>query len=139
MGEAKEKINSLTINNVEYVRADSVKKASGDVKIIILQRGNVVVGRMSVDQNDRCRGNCAEAPAPPHGSPSKSSDLLSALHDAVGEKRKCFSEYLSLFKKIGSRFPNKQEKEQLDTLRSLLDFSDRTILSVAGKLFDLGR
>jgi hypothetical protein len=47
------KPNTIRIDEVEYVRADSVKKVSGDVKIVILQRGNVVVGRMSVDPTDK--------------------------------------------------------------------------------------
>jgi hypothetical protein len=47
------KPNTIRIDEVEYVRADSVKRVSGDVKIIILQRGNVVAGRMSVDPTDK--------------------------------------------------------------------------------------
>ena len=44
---------TLKIDDVEDVRADKVQKCTGDVKIIILQRGNVVVGRLSVDKDNK--------------------------------------------------------------------------------------
>ena len=43
------KINEIKVNGVDYVRKDSVpdRKYEGDVKIVILQRGWVYVGRFS--------------------------------------------------------------------------------------------
>lgn len=40
-------INEIKINGVDYVRKDSVqeKEITGDIKIVILQRGWVMVGR----------------------------------------------------------------------------------------------
>ena len=46
---------TIKIDNVEYVRKDSVKnEASGPIKIVILQRGWVMVGRFS-QINSQCR------------------------------------------------------------------------------------
>ena len=36
---------TISIDGQDYVRADSVSKASGEVRIVILQRGWNVVGR----------------------------------------------------------------------------------------------
>ena len=49
----KEDINTITINNIEYVRKDSVpeKRYEGDIKIVILQRGWVYVGRFRQDKD----------------------------------------------------------------------------------------
>lgn len=47
-------VNILTVNGVEYVRKDSVKKEDikGDVKIVILQRGWIIVGRFERNGSD---------------------------------------------------------------------------------------
>ena len=37
----------IKIDEVEYVRKDSMPKATGEIRIVILQRGWVVVGRFS--------------------------------------------------------------------------------------------
>jgi hypothetical protein len=45
----QEKIETITINSVEYVRADSIdisKKYEGDIKIVVLDRGFVYIGRV---------------------------------------------------------------------------------------------
>lgn len=39
----------IKIDEVEYVRKDSVKDTQGDIKIAVLDRGFVYVGRVSVD------------------------------------------------------------------------------------------
>jgi hypothetical protein len=43
--------NEMSINGVEYVRKDSVGKdeIKGDIKIVVLQRGWIVVGRFERD------------------------------------------------------------------------------------------
>lgn len=43
----EQKVNEVSINGVDYIRKDSVKNedVKGDIKIVILQRGWVVVGR----------------------------------------------------------------------------------------------
>lgn len=41
--------NSIRIDNVEYVRADSVTQPSGPIKIVILDRGFVYVGHTEIE------------------------------------------------------------------------------------------
>ena len=48
MGKPK----TLKIDEVEYVRADSVKDLEGEIKIVILQRGWVMVGYFKRDGSD---------------------------------------------------------------------------------------
>jgi len=50
----EQQIETITINNVDYVRKDSVceKEISGDIKIVILQRGWVMVGRFERNGSD---------------------------------------------------------------------------------------
>ena len=46
------KPETLTIDDVKYIRADSVpdtKKFEGDIKIVVLDRGFVYVGRVQID------------------------------------------------------------------------------------------
>lgn len=52
-------INEIKVNGVDYVRKDSVteKVYSGDVKIVILQRGWVYVGRYKQNENMMCELN----------------------------------------------------------------------------------
>jgi len=47
-------VNEATINGVVYVRKDSVseKEIQGDIKIVILQRGWVMVGRFERNGSD---------------------------------------------------------------------------------------
>ena len=40
--------NTIRIDNVEYVRADAVAPPSGDVKIVVLDRGFVYVGSVEI-------------------------------------------------------------------------------------------
>jgi hypothetical protein len=44
----------IKIDEVEYVRKDSMPKTSGDIRIVILQRGWVVVGRYS-QEGSNCK------------------------------------------------------------------------------------
>lgn len=57
--------NTIRIDNVEYVRADSVSPPSGPIKIVVLDRGFVYVGHTEIDgdfvkitraKNIRCWG-----------------------------------------------------------------------------------
>ena len=50
----KTDINEVEINGVKYVRKDSVKgvEHTGDIKIVVLQRGWVYVGRFERTGND---------------------------------------------------------------------------------------
>jgi hypothetical protein len=51
----EQKINTLEINGVQYVRADTVSKQpepSGNLKIVVLQRGWVLVGYLSRNGSD---------------------------------------------------------------------------------------
>jgi hypothetical protein len=41
--------NSIKIDSVEYVRADSVKPFGGDIKIVVMDRGFVYVGETKVE------------------------------------------------------------------------------------------
>ncbi len=43
------KPESITIDEVKYVRADTVAACDGDIKIVVADRGFVYVGRMSKD------------------------------------------------------------------------------------------
>jgi hypothetical protein len=55
-------INEIKVNGVDYVRKDSCpeKKYEGDVKIVILQRGWVYVGRYNVNmETSMCELNSA--------------------------------------------------------------------------------
>ncbi len=47
-------VNEVTINGVEYLRRDSITKpeVTGDIKIVVLQRGWVLVGRFERNGND---------------------------------------------------------------------------------------
>lgn len=48
-------INELTVNGIKYVRKDSlplVKEFDGDIKIVVLQRGWVYIGRFERIGND---------------------------------------------------------------------------------------
>ena len=52
---SKTEINEITVNGVEYIRKDSVsqvKEFEGDVKIVVLQRGWVYIGRFERNGND---------------------------------------------------------------------------------------
>jgi hypothetical protein len=40
---------SIKIDNVEYVRADSLPKADADIKIVVLDRGFVYVGATKIE------------------------------------------------------------------------------------------
>lgn len=54
-------INEIKVNGVDYVRKDSVQEKvySGDVKIVILQRGWVYIGRYNQNENMMCELNNA--------------------------------------------------------------------------------
>jgi hypothetical protein len=43
------KPDSIKIDEVEYVRKDSVKATEGDIKIVVLDRGFVYVGRVAIE------------------------------------------------------------------------------------------
>ena len=46
------KPETITIDDVKYIRADSIedtKKYEGDIKIVVLDRGFVYIGRVSMD------------------------------------------------------------------------------------------
>lgn len=47
-------VDKVSINGVSYVREDCIKKEEikGDIKIVILQRGWVMVGRFERKEND---------------------------------------------------------------------------------------
>jgi hypothetical protein len=52
---SKTEINEIKINGVEYIRKDSVSKVkefTGDIKIVVLQRGWIYVGRFERNEND---------------------------------------------------------------------------------------
>ena len=53
MGE-KVDVNEVEVNGVKYVRKDSVARedVKGDIKIVILQRGWIVVGRFERNSSD---------------------------------------------------------------------------------------
>ena len=40
---------TISIDNVKYVRADSVAKHDGDIKIVVLDRNYVYVGHVKID------------------------------------------------------------------------------------------
>jgi hypothetical protein len=51
----EQNINELEVNGVKYVRKDSVsdhKQFDGDIKIVVLQRGWVYIGRFERNGND---------------------------------------------------------------------------------------
>ena len=41
----------MRINEVDYVRKDSISPPSGDIKIVVLDRGFVYVGHVTLDAN----------------------------------------------------------------------------------------
>lgn len=45
------KPDTITIDDVKYVRADSIPNTDGDIKIVVLDRGFVYVGHVSVDSD----------------------------------------------------------------------------------------
>jgi hypothetical protein len=45
----KNEKKTVTIDGVEYVRADGIDPPAGDLKIVILQRGWVFIGRLAKD------------------------------------------------------------------------------------------
>jgi hypothetical protein len=50
-----QEINEVEINGVKYIRKDSVKNVkefTGDIKIVVLQRGWVFIGRFERNGND---------------------------------------------------------------------------------------
>jgi hypothetical protein len=49
--------NSIKIDNVEYVRADSQPKPDGEYKIVVLDRGFVYVGAVKMDGDFVVIGN----------------------------------------------------------------------------------
>jgi hypothetical protein len=52
---SKTEINEVEINGVQYVRKDSItqtKQFEGDIKIVVLQRGWVYIGRFERNGND---------------------------------------------------------------------------------------
>lgn len=54
----KVKVDEIVIDGTTYVPKDTVKNYDGDVKIVVLQRGWVYVGRLSKEGNT-CRLNNA--------------------------------------------------------------------------------
>jgi len=48
----KKMIDKITIEGKDYVPVDSVTENTGDIKIVILQRGWVYVGRFERNDND---------------------------------------------------------------------------------------
>lgn len=52
----EQSINELELNGVKYIRKDSIKELkqefTGDIKIVILQRGWIYVGRFERNGND---------------------------------------------------------------------------------------
>ena len=50
---------SLMIDNVKYVKADSVPDVKGDLKIVILQRGWVMIGKLERNGTDCILHNAA--------------------------------------------------------------------------------
>ena len=55
METQKQTINEITINNIIYVPKDSIqqpKEFTGDIKIVVLQRGWVYIGRFERNGND---------------------------------------------------------------------------------------
>jgi hypothetical protein len=51
----KQTINEIELNGVKYLRADSIaqsKPFEGDIKIVILQRGWIYIGRFERNGND---------------------------------------------------------------------------------------
>ena len=80
------KPNTIKIDEVEYVRADSVKKIpqEGDIKIVILQRGWNMIGRFKRKGNDcklfdasviRCWGTTKGLGQIAEGGPTKKTIL----------------------------------------------------------------
>lgn len=52
---SQEEIETITINNVEYVRKDAIhnqEEIKGDYKIVILQRGWVMIGKLEKNGTD---------------------------------------------------------------------------------------
>jgi len=50
-----EEINEIRLNGIDYIRKDSVtavKEFDGDIKIVVLQRGWVYIGRFERNGND---------------------------------------------------------------------------------------
>lgn len=43
------KPDSIMIDDVKYVRADAVPKYDGEIKIVVLDRGFVYIGRVKID------------------------------------------------------------------------------------------
>ena len=43
------KPESISVNGVEYVRSDAVPETAGDIKIVVLDRGFVYVGRVAME------------------------------------------------------------------------------------------
>lgn len=55
METQKQKINELEINGITYVPKDSIqqtKEFTGDIKIVVLQRGWIYIGRFERNGND---------------------------------------------------------------------------------------
>lgn len=48
-----QEINEIKVNGIDYVRKDSViqKEHTGEIKIVVLQRGWVFIGRLEKDGN----------------------------------------------------------------------------------------
>ena len=56
------KPETIRINDIEYVRADSVQSAvDGEVTIVVLQRGWVAVGYLTTDPDDKDQRILAKA------------------------------------------------------------------------------
>jgi transketolase C-terminal domain/subunit len=45
------KPDTITIDDVKYVRADSIKATDGDIKIVVADRGFVYVGHLEETEN----------------------------------------------------------------------------------------
>ena len=101
--------NEIEINRIKYLRADSIKKESlsGDIKIVILQRGWIYVGRFERNGNDcklhnsyniRSWGTTKGLPELVHGPTSTTKldkcdgivefDWLTVVHTIVVDKTK---------------------------------------------------
>lgn len=43
--------STIRINEVDYIRKDSIKSTEGDIKIVVVDRGFVYVGRLKMESN----------------------------------------------------------------------------------------
>ena len=98
---------TITIDDVKYIRADSIAETAGDVKIVVLDRGFVYVGRVSYEDDFLILNNARNIRK--WGTTKGLGELVNGplsdtVTDAVGTVRAPMRALISLIDVVGAKW-----------------------------------